>query len=111
MFITLRRCGLLIRFSWFYTVKALNQARLDASLCMVGKLKSGRKWPTAYTLASSFCLAIALFHYLYHPLRWVDLGAVDVAIIPIMRRSFVAIRNFMLDINVLMLIAGKCCKP
>lgn len=86
-------------------VKALNQARLDASLRVVGELKSGKKWPSPYTLASGFCLVIALFHYLYHPLRWVALGAVAVGIIPIMRRSFVAIRNFMLDINVLMLIA------
>lgn len=86
-------------------VRALNQARLDASVRVVGQLKSGRKWPSPYTLASGFCLVIALFHYLYHPLRWVALGAIAVGILPIMQRSFLAIRNFMLDINVLMLIA------
>jgi len=86
-------------------VKALNQARLDASVRVVGQLKSGREWPSPYTLASGFFLAIALFHYLYHPLRWVALGAIAVGILPIMQRSFLAIRNFMLDINVLMLIA------
>lgn len=86
-------------------VKALNQARLDASVRVVGQWKSGRKWPSPYTLASGFCLVIALFHYLYHPLRWVALGAIAVGILPIMQRSFLAIRNFMLDINVLMLIA------
>jgi len=86
-------------------VKALNQARLDASVRVVGQLKSGRKWPSPYTLASGFCVVVALFHYLYHPLRWVALGAIAVGILPIMQRSFLAIRNFMLDINVLMLIA------
>jgi Cd2+/Zn2+-exporting ATPase len=86
-------------------VKALNQARLDASLRVVGQLKSARKWPSPYTLASGFFLAISLFQYLYRPLQWVALGAIAVGILPILLKSFVAIRNFMLDINVLMLIA------
>jgi Cd2+/Zn2+-exporting ATPase len=86
-------------------VKALNQARLDASLRVVGQLKSAKKWPNPYTSASGFFLAISLFQYLYRPLRWVALGAIVVGILPILLKSFVAIRNFMLGINALMLIA------
>jgi len=86
-------------------VKELNQARLDASLRVVGQLKSARKWPSPYTLAFGFFLAISLFQYLYRPLQWVALGAIVVGILPILLKSFVAIRNFMRDINALMLIA------
>eukprot|EP00253_Pinus_taeda_P032074 PITA_32074 len=86
-------------------VNALNQARLDASVRVVGQVKSGREWPSPYTLASGFCLAVALFQYFYHPLQWVALGAIAVGIFPIMQRSLLAICNFILDINVLVLIA------
>lgn len=86
-------------------VKALNQARLDASLRVAGQLKSTRKWPSPYTLVSGFCLALSFFQYLYRPFRWVALGAIAIGILPILLKSFVALRNLMLDINVLMVIA------
>eukprot|EP01018_Ginkgo_biloba_P027444 Gb_28935 [translate_table: standard] len=84
---------------------ALNQARLDASIRVVGEWKSTRKWPSAFTMASGAFLVVACFKFLYDPLRWVALGAVAVSVLPIILRSIVALRQFVLDINVLMLIA------
>ncbi|XP_057841250.2 cadmium/zinc-transporting ATPase HMA2 isoform X2 [Cryptomeria japonica] len=86
-------------------VNVLNRARLDASLRVVGKVRSGKRWPSPYTLASGFLLVIALFGHYYRPLRFVALAAVAVGIPPILLRSFAAIRGFILDINVLMVIA------
>ena len=88
---------------WFYTVKTLNQARLDASFLMARQLKIAKKWLSPYTLTSGFSLAIYLFYHMYHPLRWVALGAIPIVILPILLKSCVVIYNFMLDINVLII--------
>eukprot|EP01018_Ginkgo_biloba_P027445 Gb_16135 [translate_table: standard] len=85
--------------------KALNQARLDASIRVHGEWKTTKKWPSPYTIGSGLLLLVAYFKYVYHPLRWVALGAVAVGILPIILRSIVALRRFVLDINVLMIIA------
>ena len=92
---------------WFYIFKTLNQARLDASFLMDEQLEITRKWLSPYTLTSRFFLSISLFHYMYHLLWWVALGAIPVVILPILLKSCVAICNFMLDINVLMIVSGN----
>ena len=92
---------------WFYIVKTLNKSRLDASFLVAGQLKIARKWLSPYTLTPGFFFAISLFHYMYHPLQWVALGAIPIVILPILVKSCVAICNFMLDIDVLMLVSGN----
>lgn len=47
-----------------------------------------------------------MFSYIYQPLIWVALASVAVGILGMLRRSIAAIRRFVLDINVLMVIAG-----
>ncbi|KAJ7553988.1 hypothetical protein O6H91_06G121500 [Diphasiastrum complanatum] len=86
-------------------VKALNEARMEASIHLRGQVKTAHKWPSHWTIACGFLLVVAFFQYLYHPLRWVALGAVAIGIPPIVLRTFVSIRRLVLHINLLMLIA------
>lgn len=74
---------------------------------MPGQIKSSRKWPSPYTVASGLLLAIALFKYIYYPLQWVALGAVAVGLPPIIHKAVIGLRGFVLNINMLMLISGK----
>ncbi|KAH9321623.1 hypothetical protein KI387_016262 [Taxus chinensis] len=85
--------------------KTLNEAGLNASIRALGEIKSGRKWPSAYTLVSGVLLFIAFFKYLYSPLQWLALGAVAAALPRMILKCLAALRGFVLDINVLMLIA------
>lgn len=89
------------------TVKALNEARMDASIHLRGEWKTGRKWPSPWTISSGVLLGIAFFQYLYQPLKWVALGSVGLGIPPLVLRIMAALKSFILDINILMLIAGK----
>ncbi|KAJ0985173.1 hypothetical protein J5N97_003529 [Dioscorea zingiberensis] len=86
-------------------VKALNQARLEATVRNYGTGKIVNKWPSPYILACGLLLLISVFHLLFRPLRWLAVAAVAVGILPIVLRSIAAIRRFTLDINILMLIA------
>ncbi|KAL2651823.1 hypothetical protein R1flu_019951 [Riccia fluitans] len=86
-------------------VKVLNEARLDASIHQRGVRRMTHKWPSPWTVGSGLLICVAFFHYLWSPLKWVALGSVAVAAPPIIVRSFVALRRFVLDINCLMLIA------
>eukprot|EP00252_Welwitschia_mirabilis_P027486 TRINITY_DN9434_c0_g1_i3.p1 TRINITY_DN9434_c0_g1~~TRINITY_DN9434_c0_g1_i3.p1 ORF type:complete len:215 (+),score=1.26 TRINITY_DN9434_c0_g1_i3:61-705(+) len=86
-------------------VKALNQARLEASVRVRGELKSSKKWPTPYTILSGLLLLISLFKFWFDPLKWVALGAVAAGLPPIVFRGFLALKGRILDIHVLMLIA------
>lgn len=88
-----------------HIVKVLNQARLDASIRVPGKLKSGRIWPSPYTVASGILLIVSFFKFWFRPLQWVALGAVAAGLPPILLKSIVALRRLILDINTLMLIA------
>jgi Cd2+/Zn2+-exporting ATPase len=90
----------------YATVKALNDASMGASVHQRGQWKAGRKWPSPWTIASGLLLGVSFFQYLYHPLRWVALGSVAVGIPPLVIRSIAAMKSFILDINILMLIAG-----
>lgn len=91
----------------FLSVKALNQARLEANVRVFGEKKSGRVWPSPYTLACGVLLALSTFKFLYQPLHWLALVATVIGVPPIFIRSLAAVRRLTLDINILMLIAGK----
>ncbi|KAI5080632.1 hypothetical protein GOP47_0003815 [Adiantum capillus-veneris] len=86
-------------------VRLLNDAQLEASIHIRGEWKAAHKWPTPYTILSGLLVIISMFHYVFGPLKWVALGAVAVGLKPILVKSFVSLRRFVLDINILMLIA------
>ena len=90
-----------------YAVKVLNGAHLDASIHRRGELKAGRQWPSPWCIGSGILVAIAFFHYIYKPMQWVALGAVAVGVPPLILKAIAAVRKFVLDINMLMLIAGE----
>jgi Cd2+/Zn2+-exporting ATPase len=87
-------------------VKVLNDASMSASVHRRGEWKEGRKWPSPWNVASGVLLALSFFQYLYSPLKWVALGSVGVGIPPLIIRSIAALKSLVLDINILMLIAG-----
>ncbi|CAK9172451.1 unnamed protein product [Ilex paraguariensis] len=88
-------------------VKALNQARLEANVRVSGSGGGNyqKKWPSPFAVACGVLLALSFLRYVFHPFQWVALGAVAIGIYPIVLRAIAAIRNFTLDINILMLIA------
>eukprot|EP00250_Pteridium_aquilinum_P001802 c12013_g1_i1 orf=3-998(-) len=86
-------------------VKLLNSAHLEASIHVTGEWKAAHKWPSPYTIASGLFVAIAMFQYVFDPLKWVALGAVAVGTQPIIMKSFIALRRCIVDINILILIA------
>lgn len=93
-------------FELVLTVKALNQARLEANVRVIGKTNNRGKWPSPYVILSGLLLALSFLKYVYHPLEWLAVAAVAVGVWPILLRGSIAIRNFTIDVNILMLIAG-----
>ncbi|ONK69494.1 uncharacterized protein A4U43_C05F23530 [Asparagus officinalis] len=91
--------------SQFQIVKALNQARLEATIRAYGTDKVINKWPSPYILACGMFLLISLLQIFFRPLQWLAIAAVAVGLPPILLRSIAAIRRCTLDINILMLIA------
>lgn len=95
------------------SVKALNQARLEASVRAYGGGSDGRqaagskRWPSPYVLLCGLLLVVSLFERLWPPLKWCALAAAAAGLPPIALRSFAAARRLTLDVNILMLIAGK----
>ncbi|CAK9170658.1 unnamed protein product, partial [Ilex paraguariensis] len=85
-------------------VKALNQARLEANVRVYGSGNYQKKWPSPFVVACGVLLLVSFLRYVYHPVQWVALGAVAVGIFVL--KAIAAIRNFTLDINILMLITG-----
>lgn len=88
------------------TVKALNEARLEANIRVYGDEKHQKRWPSPYSIASGVLLLLSL-KFVFHPLKYLALGAVAVAVYPLILKAIVSIRNLRLDINILMLIAGN----
>lgn len=89
--------------------KALNQARLEASVRVYGdenEKEKKQRWPSPYAIISGVLLVVSLFKYVYGPLQYVALGAVAAAIFPILLKAFSSIRHLRLDINILILIAS-----
>ncbi|KAL9242292.1 hypothetical protein vseg_016309 [Gypsophila vaccaria] len=89
-------------------LKALNQARLEANVRVKGSANYKAKWPSPYVMLSGVLLALSFLKYVYHPFQWLAVAAVAVGILPILMRGAVALRNFTLDVNILMLIAVIC---
>lgn len=89
------------------TVKALNQARLEANIRVYGDEKHRKRWPSPYSLVSGFLLLLSLLKFMCHPFKYLALGAVAVGAYPIILKAIVSIRNLRLDINILMIIAGN----
>ncbi|XP_057422207.1 putative inactive cadmium/zinc-transporting ATPase HMA3 isoform X2 [Lotus japonicus] len=86
-------------------VKVLNQARLEANVRVYGNEKHQKRWPRPYSIASGLLLLLSFLKYVYSPLKFLALGAVAVGIYPIILKSFASLRNAILDINILMIIA------
>ncbi|XP_066374400.1 cadmium/zinc-transporting ATPase HMA2-like isoform X1 [Miscanthus floridulus] len=89
-------------------VKALNQARLEASVRAYGsgsEEKVANKWPSPYVLFCGVFLVVSLFKHFWPPLKWFALVAAAAGLPPIVLRSFAAARRLTLDVNILMLIA------
>ncbi|MQM05615.1 hypothetical protein Taro_038430 [Colocasia esculenta] len=86
-------------------VKALNQARLEATVRAYGTGRGVRHWPSPYTIACGVLLAISFLKPVYRPLQWLAVVAVAAGLPPILLRAVAAIRRLTLDINILMLIA------
>ncbi|OIW18694.1 hypothetical protein TanjilG_13446 [Lupinus angustifolius] len=87
------------------TAKALNEARLEANIRVYGEENHQKKWPSPYVVASGVLLLLSFLKYVYHPLQYLALGAVAAGIFPIILKAIVSIRNFRIDINILMIIA------
>ena len=88
------------------TVKALNQARLEANVRVYGEENYKKKWPSPYAIACGLLLSLSFLKYVYHPLQWLAVGAVAIGIFPITLKVMVSIRNLRIDINILMMVAG-----
>ncbi|XP_078443245.1 putative inactive cadmium/zinc-transporting ATPase HMA3 [Wolffia australiana] len=85
--------------------KALNEARLEASVRGYGEKKRVRQWPSPYTIACGVLLAISFLKPVYRPLQWLAVAAAACGLPPIILRAITAMRRLTLDINILMLIA------
>lgn len=88
-------------------VKALNQARLEASVRAYGgaSQKTTNKWPSPYVLICGALLVVSLFEHFWRPLKWFALAGTAAGLPPIILRSVAAARRLTLDVNILMLIA------
>lgn len=95
--------------SWFsdYAVKALNQARLEATVKASGDGRRKMVWPTPYTVVCGVLLLVSFLNPFYGPLKWFAVAAAAVGMPPTVLRSLAAIRRLTVDINILLLIAGK----
>ncbi|KAL6977819.1 Cadmium/zinc-transporting ATPase hma2 [Sarracenia purpurea var. burkii] len=87
-------------------VKALNQARLEANVRVIGDAVDYRKkWPSPYAIGSGVLLLLSILQLVYRPLKYLPLAAVAVGIIPIFLKGVAALCNFTLDTNILALFA------
>nr|ARK19360.1 heavy metal ATPase 3 [Sedum plumbizincicola] len=86
-------------------VKVLNLARMEANVRSNQGDNFMKKWPSPYTMVCGILLIVSLGLYFYSPLKWVAVASVVVGIYPILRKSFVSVKNLVLDINVLAILA------
>lgn len=96
-------------WSLLLAVKVLNQAKFEASVRAYGSGtgKITNRWPSPYVMVCGVFLFVSLFEHFWHPLKWFALVAAAAGLPPIILKSIAAARRFSLDINILMLIAGK----
>ncbi|KAA8521502.1 hypothetical protein F0562_012188 [Nyssa sinensis] len=88
-----------------YNTSFIIEARLEANVKLHGEVKFQKKWPDAWVMVCGLLLALSFLKYVYYPLRWLAVGAVAIGLPQNILRSIAAIRNFTLNINVLVLIA------
>lgn len=72
-----------------------------------GETNYKNKWPSPFAMACGVLLLLSFFSYVFTPFKWLALGAVAVGVFPILLKSIASLRNFRLDVNTLMLIAGN----
>ncbi|CAD5329507.1 unnamed protein product [Arabidopsis thaliana] len=86
-------------------VKALNQARLEASVRPYGETSLKSQWPSPFAIVSGVLLVLSFFKYFYSPLEWLAIVAVVAGVFPILAKAVASVTRFRLDINALTLIA------
>jgi len=90
-------------------VAALNDAKLQATLGKKGGKTGPHKVPfPLHILASGILLIVSLLSLIDEDLehaKWLALGSIVFGVPGVLLRAFISVRNFMLDINVLMVIA------
>ncbi|CAH2077510.1 unnamed protein product [Thlaspi arvense] len=86
-------------------VKALNEARLEASVRPYGETSLKSQWPSPFAFVSGLFLALSFLKYLYGPLEWLAVLAVVAGIFPILAKAVASVTRLRLDINALTLIA------
>ncbi|GMH38461.1 hypothetical protein BSKO_06345 [Bryopsis sp. KO-2023] len=90
-------------------VSALNDAGLQASLGLRGQMSnSGTKRPPWTVILSGLFLLVSIMSYFHEDVeeaKYVAIGAAVVGLPFILLRGWAALRRFVLDINVLMIIA------
>uniref|UniRef100_A0A251UBA9 Putative cation-transporting P-type ATPase A/B, WD40/YVTN repeat-like-containing domain protein n=1 Tax=Helianthus annuus TaxID=4232 RepID=A0A251UBA9_HELAN len=88
-------------------VKSLNWVWLEENVRMKGEQSCQNKWPSPFVVVCGLLLLLSFFKYVSSPFQWLALGVVVVDIIPEVLKAIASLRNLELDINILMLIAGK----
>ncbi|WZY86004.1 hypothetical protein YC2023_032388 [Brassica napus] len=86
-------------------VKALNKARLEASVRPYGETSLTSQWPSPFAVVSGVLLALSFLKYFYSPLEWFALVAVVAGVFPILAKAVASVTRFRVDINALTLIA------
>lgn len=94
-------------------VNALNKSGLEASVKdragggeNNNKKNNKKRWPSPFVIGSGLLVLLTLIlQHVYHPLRYMGLGAVALAIFPIFFKAVAALRNYnFTNINILVLI-------
>eukprot|EP00850_Spirogloea_muscicola_P003815 SM000015S01315 [mRNA] locus=s15:1225461:1231881:- [translate_table: standard] len=86
-------------------VRILNEAKLDASIHRRGNSQPRSRWPSCWTILCGLLLGVALFKYLYPPLKWVALASVAIKLPSTLLKSIRSLSRYICDINTLMTIA------
>ncbi|VVB11031.1 unnamed protein product [Arabis nemorensis] len=86
-------------------VKALNQARLEASVRPYGETSLKSQRPSPFAVVSGVFLVLSFLKYFYSLLEFLAIVAVVAGVFPILAKAVASITRFRLDINALTLIA------
>ncbi|XP_024531832.1 putative inactive cadmium/zinc-transporting ATPase HMA3 isoform X2 [Selaginella moellendorffii] len=86
--------------------KALNEARMEASVLHEGPQKSNPEYKRSLWLLVSGVLLVLSFLYLFYlPLQWFAIGTILLGAPGIALKAVMSLKRLRLDVNVLMLIA------
>ncbi|GAB2267416.1 Cadmium/zinc-transporting ATPase hma2 [Dionaea muscipula] len=92
--------------SQIHILKALNQARLEASVRVKGEKNHRRELPSPYVIACGILFLLSFLKYAYRPFQWLAVAAAAVGICPLILRAFAAVRNLTIDVSILILVAA-----